>query len=269
MNKETVSEYYLERYAQGELPDDQAEEIRRLSSVIPEIRSALEEIELSNRAILAMYPSQTVKAKLTTLLDEKPHRPFPFRRVLTISSVAAAFLVLFLFLPLLKQKPSIIYPDPEQDVTTVKGIPTIDLSKTQLLVYRKLHDKVEILSDGEHARVGDLLQLAYVTTENPYGMILSIDGRGTITLHIPESKGESTELELNKQFLLSNAIELDDAPNFERFFFLTSESPIDVDGVLQEAQDLAKNPEQVQQKKLDLPETFKQYSVLILKGEGS
>jgi hypothetical protein len=74
---------------------------------------------------------------------------------------------------------------------------------------------------------------------------------------------------LSKQFLLPNAIELDDAPNFERFFFLTSEYPIDVDGVLREAQDLANNPERVQQKNLDLPESFKQYSVLILKGGGS
>jgi len=108
-----------------------------------------------------------------------------------------------------------------------------------------------------------------VTTEESYGMILSIDGRGTVTLHLPENKGESTKLESSKQFLLPNAIELDDAPKFERFFFFTSGSPIDVDSVLREAQDLAKNPEKVQQKNLNLPESYKQYSVLILKGEGS
>ena len=100
-------------------------------------------------------------------------------------------------------------------------------------------------------------------------MILSIDGRGAVTLHLPESKGDSTKLELSKQSLLPNAIELDDAPEFERFFFLTSDSPIDVNGILQEAQDLAKNLEQVRQNNLELPESFQQYSVLILKGEGS
>jgi hypothetical protein len=100
-------------------------------------------------------------------------------------------------------------------------------------------------------------------------MILSIDGKGAVTLHLPERKGDSTKLELGKQSLLSNAFELDDAPEFERFFFLTSDSPIDVDGVLQEAQDLAKNLEQIRQNNLDLPESYEQYSVLILKGEGS
>jgi len=269
MNKETISEYYLERYALGELPDEEAEEIRRLSSTVPEIHAALEEMKSSDHDILSLYPPLTVKASLLTQLAETSKKPFPLKRVLTISSAVATFLILILVLPLLKQKPRIIFPDPEQDVTLVKGIPTVDLSRTQLLVYRKIQDQVEILTDGKHARAGDLLQLAYVTTEDSFGMILSIDGRGTVTLHLPESKGESTKLELSKQFLLPNAIELDDAPKFERFFFLTSEFPIDVDGVLQEAQDLAKNPEQVQRKNFDLPESFKQYSVLILKGEGS
>ncbi|UCE41168.1 MAG: hypothetical protein JSV17_17330 [Candidatus Aminicenantes bacterium] len=269
MHKETISEYYLERYALGELPDEEEEKIRRLSSSTPEIHAALEEIKSSDRDILALYPPQTVKTRLLTLLDDKPSKPFPLRRVLTISSAVVTFLILILVLPLLKQKPRVVYPDAEQDVTLIKGIPTVDLSQTQLLVYRKIQDRVETLSDGEQAWAGDLLQLAYVTTQDSYGMILSIDGRGTVTLHLPENTGESTKLELRKQFLLPNAIELDDAPKFERFFFLTSESPIDVDGVLQEAQDMAKNPEQVKQENMDLPESFKQYSVLILKGEGS
>lgn len=268
MNKETVSEYYLERYALGELPDEEGKEIRRLSSSIPEIQAALEDIKSSDQDILALYPPLAVKASLMTQLAETSKKPFPLKRVLTISS-AAAVLTLILVLPLLKQKPPIIYPDTEQDVTLVKGIPKVDLSKTQLLVYRKMQDQVEILTDGKHASPGDLLQLAYVTAEEPYGIILSIDGRGAVTLHFPGSQGESTKLELNKQSLLPNAIELDDAPKFERFFFLTSKSPIDVDDVLREAQNLTKNPEQIQQKKLDLPASFKQYSILILKGEGS
>lgn len=268
MNKETVSEYYLERYVLGELPEEEKEEIRLLSSSAPEIQAALEEIKSSDRDILALYPPLTIKASLMTQLAETSKKPFPLKRVITISSVAAAVLVFILVFPLFKQKPAIIYPDAEQDITLVKGIPAVDLSKTQLLVYRKIQDQVEILSDGNRASPGDLLQLAYVAAGEPYGMILSIDGRGAVTLHFPGSQGESTKLEMNKQSLLPNAIELDDAPKFERFFFLTSESPIDVGGVLSEAQILAQDPERTQQKKLDLPASFKQYSILILKGEG-
>jgi hypothetical protein len=100
-------------------------------------------------------------------------------------------------------------------------------------------------------------------------VILSIDGRGTVTLHLPESQEKSTKLESGKQFLLPSAFELDDAPNFERFFFLISESPIDVNSILEEVQNMAKNPNLFQRKSLALTGNFKQYSVLILKGEGS
>jgi hypothetical protein len=269
MNKETISEYYLERYALGELPEEEAEKIGQLASSDPEVQAALEKIESSNREILALYTPLTVNASLLSLLEDAQNKSFPLKRVLVLSSAAVILLTLILVLPQLREKPGIIYPDTEQDVTLIKGIPSVDLSQTQLLVYRKIQDQVEMLSDGELARTGDLLQLAYVTAEESYGVILSIDGRGTITLHFPEDKRKPTKLERNKQFLLPNAIELDDAPEFERFFFLTSEAPIDVDAVLKELEDLAKYPGQVKQHGLDLPGNFKQYSILILKGEGS
>jgi len=269
MNKEIISEYYLERYVLDELPNEEAEEIGRLAAKDPELQAALENIESSNREILALYPPPMVKASLSTQLTEIPKKSFPLKRVLAISSAAAVLLAIILVLPLLKEKPGIVYTDAEQDVTLIKGIPKVDLSVTQLLVYRKIKDQVEILSDGDHARAGDLLQLAYVATDESYGMIFSIDGRSLITLHFPESTGKSTKLELNKQFLLPNAIELDDAPGFERFFFLTSGSPIDVDAVLKELGVFAKNPERAKQTDLDLPGNLTQYSFLILKGEES
>jgi hypothetical protein len=269
MNKEIISEYYLERYALGELPDKEAEEIGQLAAADPELQEALDNIEFSNREILELYPPSTVKASLTIQLTETPKKSFPLKRILAISSAAAVLLTIILVLPLLKEKSGIVYTNAEQDVTLIKGIPRVDLSVTQLLVYRKIQDQVEILSDGDHAQAGDLLQLAYVAAEEPYGMIFSVDGRGLVTLHFPESTGESTKLELNKQFFLPNAIELDDAPGFERFFFLTSRSPIDVDAVLKGLEVLAENPEKIKKIKLDQPGELIQYSCLILKGEGS
>ncbi|MBN1221923.1 MAG: hypothetical protein JXB23_01650 [Candidatus Aminicenantes bacterium] len=266
MNKEVISAYYLERYILGELPDEETKEIGRLAATDPDLRTALEEIEFSNREILALYPPPTVRAGLTTLLEDIPKKSFPLKRVLTFSSAAALLLILILVLPLLKEKSGIVPPDSEQDLMLIKGIPKVNLSVTQLLVYRKIQDRVEILSDGDRAKAGDLLQLAYVSTEESYGTILSIDGTGTITLHFPETKGKSTQLEMNKQCLLPNAIELDDAPGFERFIFLTSGSPIDVDSVLIELEDIIKDPEQIKQAGLDLSGNLKQHSILILKG---
>jgi hypothetical protein len=269
MNEEIISEYYLERYTLGELPDEEAEAIRQKAVSDPGLQAALENIESSNKEILALYPPPIVKASLSTHIAEKPKKSFPLKPALAVSSAAIVLLTLFLVLPLLKEKPGIVYTDAEQDVTLIKGIPKVDLTITQLLVYRKIQDKVQLLSDGDRAREGDLLQLAYVATEEPYGMIFSIDGGGLITLHFPESEKESTKLELNKQYSLPNAIELDDAPGFERFFFLTSESPIDVNVILYILENTIGDPEQVRQTGLDLPENLKQYSFLILKGAES
>jgi len=269
MNKETIADYYLERYALGELPDDETEEIRRSIMTAPDLQKALEDIQSSNNDILALYPPKTVMASLLDRMENAPHKPFPLRRVFAISSVAAAFLIVFLVLPLFKKEPRIIYPGSKQDSVSVKGIAAVDLTKTQLLVYRKIQDRVEILTDGEKAGTGDLLQLAYVTAEDPYGMILSIDGRGLVTVHFPQNTEDPTALEMNKQSLLVNAIELDDAPDFERFFFLTSVTPIDVDDILMKVKDQAAKPQLVKRSDLVLPENLKQHSILILKGEGS
>jgi hypothetical protein len=270
MNSELLSEYYLERYVLGELPEEVAEEISRQLRTSPELQAVLKEIESSSHEILSLYPAPAVKARLTARMNEVQNKRtgFPLRTILYLSSALATVLVFFLLiLPAIRDntgtKPLGIGPDQ----TLVKGIPAIDLSKTQLLIFRKSDGKVEIMADRERARAGDLLQLAYVAAEESHGMILSIDGRGSVTLHFPAKKGGSTELEQHKESLLPNAIELDDAPDFERFFFVTSGEQIDVEGVLKKAENLAKVPKQIPQAELDLPDGLKQYSILVLKGE--
>ena len=267
MCKETISEFYLERYVLGELPEEEKEEISRLASHNREIQDAIDRLKASNREILEFYPPHTIKANLQAQLS-RALKPFSFKPFLAVSSAAAAVLILILILPSLRHESNKLYPNSEEEITLVKGIAGVDLSQTQLLVYRKLQDQVELLKDGEKAQAGDLLQLAYVSAEGTYGMIFSIDGRGFITLHFPEHNGESTKLESHKQFLLSNAIELDDAPGFERFFFLTSDYPFNVNSILKEAQNMAEDLEKVQTQNLHLPENFYQYTILILKGEG-
>lgn len=268
MDKEIISGYYLERYILGELPEEERDEISRLVSNDPELQAALNEMKASNRKILESYPPHSIKASLLAQISRTSKKRHSLKLIFSVTSAAAAFLLLILFLPLLRQKVTIPYSGSEEEITLVKGIPRVDLSQTQLLVYRKIQDQVELLKDGERAQAGDLLQLAYVSTEGSYGMILSIDGRGLITLHFPEDEGDSIKLESRKQYLLPNAIELDDAPGFERFFFLTSEYPFNVNSVLKEAQNLAKDYEKIQKQNLTLPRNFDQYSVLILKGEG-
>jgi len=279
MNKDIINDYYLERYVLGELPEEETQEIHHMASENPSIKTTLDEIELSNQNILSLYPPSNVKASLLSRYDVRNDRStvrkwltissFPSKRIFAISSVCTALLILifFLVLPDSSRKTGVNPYDAGQDFSLVKGINSIDLTKTQLLVFRKNKEDVEILDSGTQSNKGDLLQLAYVAAQKPFGIILSMDGRGEITLHFPEKKDGSTELLMNKRSLLPHAIELDDAPYFERFFFITSRNKINVENVLRIAGDLAKNPDRVRESELDLPEGMDQYSVLILKGE--
>ncbi len=272
MKKEFISDYYLERYVLGELPEEETEHIRQTASADPGLRKALNAIESSNQEILALYPPSMVKAGLLTHSNETIRKSplFPLKQILIVSSALATIIVLFtLILPMLRNEAQIKPIDIGEDFTLVKGLEAIDLSKTQLLIFRKIDEKVEMLEDRTQAKEGDLLQLGYVAVEEPYGIILSIDGRRNITLHYPSKKEDSTSLVLRKKSFLPNAIELDDAPAFERFFFVTSESEIDVDKILQAAESLAQDLGRVQQDELDLRGNLKQYSILILKGEGT
>jgi hypothetical protein len=151
--------------------------------------------------------------------------------------------------------------------TRIKGTETIDVSRPHILVHRKVDNSVELLESGDQASAGDLLQIAYESVGANYGVILSIDGRGVVTLHYPESEGENPVLDKERRTLLSSSYELDNAPNFERFFFVTSNAKIDVRAILNSAKVLAKNPKIAEGEDLDLPNSISQYSLLIKKGE--
>jgi hypothetical protein len=279
MSHETCSDYYLERYVLGELPKDDAEEIRRRASSDPAVLAALEDIDSSNRAVLLRYPPSAVKEKLLGRMAKAQAEKnakgcligtTPLRRVLLVSSAfAAALFLLILVRPSRINEGVSMDPRGGEEYSKAKGTVGLDLSKTQLLVYRKNKDGIEMLTDGSLSKTGDLLQLAYVAAHAPYGIILSIDGRGGATLHYPPEKGIMTNLTQNKRVLLPNAIELDDAPGFERFFFLTSDSPIDPADIMERAKSMAADPENARVAKLKLPEGIGQSSLIILKGEGS
>jgi hypothetical protein len=251
------------------------DEIKRLLEADSELEEALAALKRSNEEILNLYPPEAaapqIKAQVETQRmetgrEDEVKRPVFFKRLLYASPVfAAALLVLF-----------IVFQNPggntTQDIqrlqgTRIKGTETIDVSKPHILVHRKTNDTVELLESGDEASAGDLLQIAYVSVEAQYGVIFSIDGRGVVTLHYPESEDKEPVLDPNRKTLLDSAYELDDAPDFERFFFITSKSKIDVQAILTRAKDLAEHPETSEIEELDLPDSLSQYSLLVKKGE--
>lgn len=92
-------------------------------------------------------------------------------------------------------------------------------------IYRMSGAHIERLGDGAPAHSGDIVQLTYDAHEAPYGAILSIDGLGVVTRHLPSEGEHSVSLEQGPDVPLGCAFVLDDAPKFEEFWFVTSDTP--------------------------------------------
>jgi hypothetical protein len=114
----------------------------------------------------------------------------------------------------------------------VKGLePTLN-------VYRAEGGSVRKMEEQEAALAHDLLQLEYNGAGYSYGAIVSVDGNGVVTLHYPVAASLSTELEPGS-VLLPYSYELDDAPKFERFYFVASREPFSADEVIEAARGAA------------------------------
>lgn len=271
-----ISDLVLERYVLGELPGRRAKKIKKWLKTDAQLRKKIKEIEKSNREILTQYPPGFVVPKIMNRYNsntrdeiEEITRPKPvfFKRILYASPAFAAALVIILILfPLRKGDINQPTDHAPQDEILVKGMEEIDMSKPQLLVHRKRNDRIEMLKDGARGKAGDLLQLGYIAAKQSHGVILSIDGNGNVTLHFPDKESNSTSLEQDKKILLPNAIELDNAPGFERFFFITSSLEINLAEILKKAGTLASNPARAKKDNIDLPENVNQYSIIIIKG---
>ncbi len=271
-----VPDWKLERYALGELPPDESEAIRaRLKAEAEAVRAGLtprgdltarlEALQQSDEEILAAHTPRQVAAELRRRqhlrraeADQAAREGGGRRRWLLgiAGPIAAAAIALVVVLPMLDTEPT----GPIDDgftVTTAKGL------DTRLLVYRDVGDEQgELMKEGTAARAGEKLQLAYIAGGQQHGVIVSIDGRGAVTLHFPAEPGGSTRLAVDGERKLPFSGELDDAPNYERYFMVSSEQPIDVQAVIDAAARLASTG-QAGERDLPLPANLEQLSVRI------
>jgi len=108
----------------------------------------------------------------------------------------------------------------------VKGDP-------RLLLYRQKGETVEELPDLSPANTGDRIQVEYIAAGKSHGVVLSVDGRENLTLHFPQSPNADTSLIQGDPQSLPHSYELDDAPAFETFYFVSANRPLNVGLVIQ------------------------------------
>ena len=255
MNERKVPQLYIEQMLLNELPRERELEINQDD----EVQKRLTLLKDSNEQILAAYPPATIAKEIGVRVwrDRNPASTSILQNR-SLMLLAAAF-ILFLagVLPFILRSTEPVQSGDE--LYRVKGM------DPDITIFRKTTEQIEELSEDIVVKENDLLQISYNAVDTVYGTILSIDGNGVVTLHFPEQEGASMLLEHDGDVALDYSYKLDDAPGFERFFFVTGDDAFLLDAVVNAAKKLAGTKSTGRKGSLDLPEGLNQISITLTK----
>ncbi|PKL13320.1 MAG: hypothetical protein CVV50_03565 [Spirochaetae bacterium HGW-Spirochaetae-6] len=257
MKKSNISDLMLEQALLGELPPMEYERVMSAIKEDPILRERFEDLKRSNEEFHAYYPTYQFMADLHSKVDL--NRPKSKRFLLSFKTVFSASFILLLSMGLFFIGPW----GGESDTMREKGLEPF------LSIYRQRDQKeVETLREGMQVKEGDLLQIGLVARGQAYGAVFSVDGRGVVTWHYPKESSGGTRLpDQSKEWVLPYAYELDDAPAYEQFYFISSHWKIDALMLRALTEKLAaallENPEV----RLILPPQFKLFTLKLHKEE--
>jgi hypothetical protein len=266
-----VSDLKLERYRLGELPAEERNALEVRLQADPALRARLEALEASDASILRETPPEVFAARLEGRLRRQAVEA-EIRARTTGSAhgfaawkpmLGAAALLAILAVPLIQRSgpretgvtdertvpeaplgaggtEGAEHNAPAEPATGSAPVPAPSTGETvrlkglepHLAIFRKTANGSEPLYPGEKARPGELLRIGYQAGGFTYGAILSVDGNGSVTRHWPDSGDQAARLE-NGEALLPSSFELDAAPDYERFYFVVSRRPFELDPLLE------------------------------------
>ncbi|MEE9386065.1 MAG: hypothetical protein V3V08_21855 [Nannocystaceae bacterium] len=282
MKREDVPQLFVEQLALDELPRAAMERLQdRLGD---QLQVRLDAVALSNVEILSELPPSAVAREVSRRgeASRRQRRQKTKQQLwVTVPTMAAAAVVLLW----VRDQPKDQSTQSTQSTQVVAAVevrtpvaPTAEIESTRskgmaphLTVARKRGSEIEQLEDGSAVQPGDVLQLGYVASGRTHGVILSFDGRGVVTLHHPAQVSASTELDGLGEVALDFSYQLDDAPNFERFMFVTFDreqvvaSSVDAAAIVRAAETLARDKAARTRQSLALPDAFEQSSLLLRK----
>lgn len=223
---QTIPDLKLERYLLGELPKPEMETIDKALENSLDLQSRLLALKTSNEEIQALYPSDQMVRQIESRTSNTI--PGPFQKYKPLLALAAV-LSLAIFVSVWIPGPEIqmlggVTPDQLQEKTRIKG-------NARLFLYRKTDQGIESLTNGSVAHQGDRIQIYYHAGDSQHGAIFSVDGNGIFTQHLPDTGDQSASLTQGDPVALEFSYELDNAPKWERFYFITSNTTFDLKSI--------------------------------------
>lgn len=253
-----LPDWLVERAALEEVAPTSRERIDRADPT--ELAARIAELKAQNAAELSAYPAAQalalIEARVASMRRRKRRTRLAWLGALGLAAAAATATVVVVAAIEPPGPPPVVAVN---DDVRAKGI-------ARLNVYRQAGDHAEHLDEDALVHAGDAIQVRYNASGALYGVIASVDGAGTVTLHYPfdeDAPALATAL-APKPTSLPNAYVLDNAPRFERFFFITSEDPIEVPQSLAALRALAARGDS-DSARLELPAGQHQWSVRLRK----
>ncbi len=256
MERTSTPQWLLERIAAGDLP--RAERDAAWSRLTAEDQARLAQLHASNQEILAALPAPAVAQEVRRRLRAHQARESSrARRVLpALAGICTAALAVWVMPTPRTTSASGLDGEPER--TRPKGL------TPKLIVHQKKDDGVVRLGTSASVRPGDVIQLSYLIDQPAYGAVVSVDGRGAVTWHLPEDGTTAQTLAPGRPVELAHSYRLDDAPSFETFYLVTSLQPFDLKAVQRAAEESARGG-RAPLAPLPLPRGFTQVSLSLKK----
>ncbi|MEZ5291875.1 MAG: hypothetical protein R2745_12385 [Vicinamibacterales bacterium] len=220
------SDLVLEQFRLGELDAGRAEALAARAACDAELAARLQDLARSDEAIRRDWPPVELARGLWSA--GRTAAPRPVWRVW----LAAPALVTMAVVASVWMRGPAVGPVPSPVVTVAPGGDRVKGDDAGLEIFRKTEAGSERLADGDAARPGDTLRVGYRVARRLYGLIVSVDGRGVVTRHLPAAGGMAVPLTPGATVLLDQAFELDDAPRVEQFHLVTAPEPFEVAPVL-------------------------------------
>ena len=233
-----IPDWKLERFLTGDLPEEEMNKLRELEANDAVFANRVKMLREDNKAILSKLPFETLAANLGTGAAgnaAKIAAKNAGRFTLVKFAAAAMFVFAIALVAFFAQREtSVMNERVGSDVATVNGSQNTQVALAEnesdtrikgldarMEVWKKTSAGIVQLNDLDSVGEGDEIQLRYAVPEKCFGLLFSMDGNGALTLHMGDGV-KAIELAPGKMNSLPFAYKLDDAPYFEKFFFVTS-----------------------------------------------
>ncbi len=219
-----IPDWKLERFLTGDLPDEEMKEIQNLEKKDAFLARQLQALRENNKVILEELPFENLVEKLP---KTKKQWNFNFGKLaiaavfilaLTLSCVLVNFILKTPANENVMEKMQVAV----HTETRVKGF------DARIEIWKKTETGIIQLENLDEVKEGDEVQVRYSVPEKCFGILFSMDGNGNLTQHMGNAE-KAIALLPGKIQSLPFAYKLDNAPHFEKFFFVTAKKEFSVE----------------------------------------